>query len=1013
MPLNPLLESIRQDRVGAEPGSVGPVRPPTEVQGSAAPLHPLLASIAADRDTPTGDNSKLAQIGEGLAYGVKSALDPWQVTKEEATKHRTGLGTVSSLVGNFGAGLGAATGTGALIGTAVLPGVGTVAGGTLGAILYGIYAGVGNEKIHSTATGEAFNPARAAAGAVLEVNPLIKSASLANRVLRTAAGMAGAAGVEYWRSEDGLAAGIAGAASILGYIGMRPEHAPTPGTANAVADLLASDAGHDLLVKSSQRMEQLAPSELQWHNGLAEDPAFQRWMVGSTEDLAVGKAKELLSKMSLEHRNDTAQLFKQHEILVDEARKVADTLSKSLDPSAAEPFHATVGYLKDAKFAARDIDRTTGLNVEGVFDGFSRAKERHDIMAAAWMAKAQQAKDLQRAAGISETNMGKALAGELEPKSEAGKQAVAAWRGVFDGVRGQVRKAGYDVGDLTNYFPMENLRGADLRWAVQSKITDLTERAAKAGKSSILELGKDPDLQDLLTVARRITGKSEIDQKDLLTLANQAGAVAKTSTGFEPSAVFQRSGGDMPGFVRDYNVGKVFMSYVNRNLKAANLGPEFRALQRSQAALTELGLERAAAYLGRYGEQISGGGRDSKVMQLVDATIDSLKTAGYKLEASGHEQVGRAVKAIPDMAAWMSSQVYPAWLGLNVRATLRNLTQTYMTTAPELGGAFGYNTVSRAVLDTVQDARKLGGFKGMEAYLRSKGQAGQFMRNETIVDAASLPSDMKHMVGKINDIAMGLYSRTDVINRYIALKAGERWAQSVTDGNPAALKALTKLGTGGKSKIRAEGLLKDPAALGDFLGDQLIGKTQFRYGREQMSAFGRDFGPMFSAFTKWPTMVASDVVEMAKRKDYHGMASKILPYLALSGAGAMLAGNEPNLPDFPAQQYGPGHAWHYLVGDDLTDLSPMKAGLGLAFGGGPAIKAVAGIASGIGAVSRGKSAPKEAAGRLAAGALTTYVPLVAPVLNELDRWRKAGGRQGYADELKDTISGSGPDQPGE
>jgi hypothetical protein len=109
------------------------------------------------------DAPKEATFAEGVKLGVEEAIAPWWMDEEEIKRQKETSGVAGSIIGNIVGSLAAgaaAAKAGAMVGTAVMPGVGTVAGATIGTLAYAVYAGFGSEKVRSTQEGQEFNVAR-------------------------------------------------------------------------------------------------------------------------------------------------------------------------------------------------------------------------------------------------------------------------------------------------------------------------------------------------------------------------------------------------------------------------------------------------------------------------------------------------------------------------------------------------------------------------------------------------------------------------------------------------------------------------------------------------------------------------------------------------------------------------------------------------------------------------------------------------------------------------------------
>lgn len=980
---------------------------PTPSEGVGAAAAPRPWEVPPQGFTlGTAPREPSTDAARGVLTGLRKGLVPFAVTEREYNRITSRTEAVIDVGANIVSGIAA----GAALGS-VIPGIGTVAGATVGALTYGLYAGIGNEVMRSRAQGEEFNPLRAAANVALEANPIVKAASKVAAGARVAAQIAGSGGVEYWYSNDVKAAGLAaigaGVVSPLVYRGLKPTQLvpSVPEAADAVMKMFREDTGAQLLSKASERMK-AAPPQLSELNDPKVKADFSRWVINdfSASEKAVAKeAAKRLPKYSAKQLEDLYTSYKFQKTLVDEAGKVRDELMAGL--GYRDPIGTVSSKFADPHFVGRKLDEVTGLNMSGVFDGFSKAKDGHNVRAAAHLTQADKARKWQDLAGIDNKEMGRALAGKPVSKAtqaalqtEAGQNASRQWRSVFDTLRLDIEKAGYDIGYLHNYIPMKSLEGVDLYDALTSKVSQLKAQSMASGKPM---REANPELfKELSDVAALKLGKKDLTDQDLLNLPETALGVNKEKQGYALNSILERRG-EMAEWLQEYDVGKLFAKYIATNLKAVDYDAAFRNLNAHMSALEALGLEKSAQYLKDYSRHMSGDpGWVPSVLQTVG---DEIRLAGRRMQMSGTQagqKFGKAVEVVPDFLGWMNTMYYPAFLGTNAKAALRNMTQVYQTTAPEIGGSYGYRLTSKAVVDSVADLRKMGGLKGAEDWLKAKNQLGDITKYDVVVNPNTLSSKLRKHADKVNEWAMAAYSLTDTANRFITMKVGERWAKDLVAGKAEAFKALRNLGAGAKAQgtvMQINKLIKEGnvEAVGDFLGDWLITKTQFRYGREQQSFFNREAGTLFSAFTKWPVMVTSDIVDAYRKGPLKGTvrngAKYLAPLMALMGTSAVL---EP---------YAEEPAFQYLVGD-LTSLSPLPGALNVVQFGGPAMRTVGElpkVARDIGGAEDKLEAAGKVAGAVGKGVLKTFVPGVSSVVNELDRYSKAHGVQGPSEELLD------------
>lgn len=1033
MPTNPQLQAS-EDPFAEFGGRADPAPPQDQLEGSSDPFvefggqadQPLgadpFAAFGGQADpTPTAGptqpeaaargRSTFEQVSAGAARGLKEAWAPYWVTPQESTRPLTGAETAASLTANVGSSL-VVPAIGAAIGAPFGGPAGAALGATIASTLYGLYSGIGSEVMRAKALGEAPSPLRAAGHVALEINPLLKSAGAAARAARAAAQVGGAVALERaYGTKDPAALAVAafgGAVPVILTKGFRPDRtfAPPQAAEAAVRALSGADGAPGLASKAAERFAKLKPEELVPQT---DDSGFRRWLVGAPADLSDAKVTERFDELWVRHRPEAQQnawaRWKMDRVLVDEAEQLAKRQHEILTGKPLQEQTSAVGrIMKDGQLVANDVDEKLGTNIVGVLDSFSRSKDAFSLAATEAYKVGARAQQLSRGLrGVSETSIGRALAADWEKipaaeakllRSEQGTKVLDAWRGAFDSVFKQVQAAGYEPGRISNYFPLQALRGADLGLALERGVEQLRARAVKAGAGQLRELASDPDSQAFLKfISERLKKPIDaLDNRDILTAPKTLMTQElKTGTGYDPTTLHLRAG-ELPDQVREWRPGQMLTSYINNNLKAVYMTDAFRSMGSHVRMLDTLGLTKTADFYRRYLQDMSGIARGAPA--FLHEQAEQVRLWGRRLADQGGltGTAGRAAAAVPDFMATLQSSLYPAYLGWNLRAAARNLTQLWATAAPEIGGGYGYSLALRGAMAAGRDV--IGGTNPAQ-FLKAKGQLSGAVGAELqqVLDPNLVSSRVRAAYDKYNELAMGVYSATDTANRFMAMHTAREWARDIISGNARGVKALNNLQRGAKESLlpdvkrllAAKGSGQEAAAieeLGDRLGDYLISRTQFRYGREQLNEFGRVMGPMFSMFSKWPVMVTSDIVNQLRHQGLAGGSLRVMekyaaPYLLLHGTATAL-NNFSELARSPE--------YRYMIGDP-RELSPLAAAFTWDLSGGPLIR----VPAALGQLAKEPLTKGQAAAR----ELLKVAPVAGPVLNEIDRIYRAQGKTTY------------------
>jgi hypothetical protein len=296
------------------------------------------------------------------------------------------------------------------------------------------------------------------------------------------------------------------------------------------------------------------------------------------------------------------------------------------------------------------------------------------------------------------------------------------------------------------------------------------------------------------------------------------------------------------------------------------------------------------------------------------------------------------------------------------------------------------------------DLRKRG-WKAIEADLQQRGLASTSLGRVEL--EPGLTGKTGRALRQFNEFTMKAYSGTDVANRKITAETAALWADALNAGSKPALAALERLPTGFKVRLRQA----PPEQWTDILADYLIGRTQFRYGRETMNEFGRDMGSAFSMFTKWPVMVASDIVDTFQRNAHKGTlpgawaATQRLGTKYMAPLAALYAANEA-LQNITGDETGgpPRGVARFLLGKDITEISPLMSVKAIDILANPALELGRDFVSAPGDASKSRTVLRRGIKTLMPG---------AQILNELDRWSEAHnpGEATPSRELVNKITG--------
>jgi hypothetical protein len=696
---------------------------------------------------------------------------------------------------------------------------------------------------------------------------------------------------------------------------------------------------------------------------------------------AYGKFKDYWFKLSDDRRTDLWISWRLSKAMVKEAGEYLAT--RPLGQRDLEDIGKFRRWTAPAVYVSRKIDSVLESDVEGDLVKVLRAKDQYTVLAAGYF---KALADLERRAhklgkvevqlGDSKVPLSQALFHAVEDETDELKAIVDRQApGLVDDLRKLTRgllqeleAQGLKPGNLgKGYMPQLAKQGAEGAVAVEDLLRRLGPLQDWYGKLEI------PEVKQLTEYAARVYGH-EPSPGELASLPKAIMQRFKQTQGVSPGAVLTRKG-ELPEFIQETDAFRLLERYIHGNLKAVVLESPLKRLQANQAALEAAGLSDSAQWLSSLVDRASGipGGA---VKQWTGMAETWRKSGLELLKANPDSKLGAALERLPETLGRLNALVYPARM-ISPRAWFRNSVQSYSTTAPELGGAWGYKLVGQGYLD----AFKRHGFnvEDMKQYLQTVNQLGDISSERGVRREAM--GKLGQAADLLNEKGMLPFTLTDLANRSVSMHIGARWAQALREGHPAAIKALDKASAGLKAQVRAHDLA-DPD-LEHVLGSYLITKTQFRYGPEAQSELVRLLGPAFGQFTMWPQMVFWDLVERGQARDVAGLANRFLPLAGLLGVGHLIKESKSS-------------TLEYFLGNP-EDLSPIPGvlGTGVLLGEGPAVKAALKAPGALGQLFR-EEKPGRAAGKLgrdmARGLLTDWVPPVSAVVNEIDRWDAATKR---------------------
>ena len=577
--------------------------------------------------------------------------------------------------------------------------------------------------------------------------------------------------------------------------------------------------------------------------------------------------------------------------------------------------------MADARYVARAIDDRLGTGLEVTMDKFAQQNNFKTQHLAALAPEMRTVFKKTAESGIDNDALYNAVnKGTLEGITAEQAPVVQAWKNFYKGMLKTANDLGLPIKELENYLPhmtvgyRESVRRITNAVATIEKETGINLQKTAVSKEVFESLKNNTTVNQLSDALGYLSGEKistgqELQEAVLKSLnSNTSQTFLKTKA----SAAFERIVDEVPELIREKDMQTLARRYVTNTLNHAYIREPLAEMRLARDVAADFGDKRAATYLQNLVTDITGGRREGTLAAITDKYRLQVELIADKMVQESKDPLvqagGKGILFLSDTLPSIVAQVYPNFLGLNLRAVLQNLTQPLLMTAPELGGAEGLSRafsgygVSRAisglanVVDEITNgvkivvknrdqARALSLELGrpvalgetvttrkMEAILESKGLLGRnwntdlqdFLQDS--VSSGVVGTATKDTLQKWNTAAMFLYERAERANRMWTASIAKDVAQDLIEKNPNALSFMSKMGSGYRRQIEKTLAAGDAEATQKLVTDYLVGKTLFNYTRASLSQFGRSAGTVFSVFTKWPTSIGADIIQTLQRQ---------------------------------------------------------------------------------------------------------------------------------------------------
>jgi hypothetical protein len=436
-----------------------------------------------------------------------------------------------------------------------------------------------------------------------------------------------------------------------------------------------------------------------------------------------------------------------------------------------------------------------------------------------------------------------------------------------------------------------------------------------------------PEYQEVIKVLELATGKPITDDFGRFKPEVYKEAAAIWDKGFEAvvqnrqnrsrteAAAIKQRFNLIPDFLQEKDPIRKASKYLNGLFKHTEIEPILAKLSQDREWAKQKGNTSAVNALDGWiqaalsTDQGSFAGRLATRKELTKANIEKNLLTG----SANAKRLANLQQSAGGTIGFLGGQMYKNLLA-SPKSALINVFQTLAQTVPEIGYLNGSVVWGKALKNYLVDFGT-GGPKNIRKKLvqwedlpYNQDRAMEAIIRNGLEKNTGLMQVLNKVPGGIEaltDMSMVLWKQADIFNKYMVNSMGDEMSKMMLK-NPDRFKFFLKtMSPGYRDATKVALAAKDQKQVSDLLQTYLSTKTVFNYDRPSMSAFARDLGPMFGAFTRFPTEAIGDASYIASRKDLTGLEKA--RYVGNKYAGSLALGATANAILFKSLS-GPGKA---------------------------------------------------------------------------------------------------------
>lgn len=717
--------------------------------------------------------------------------------------------------------------------------------------------------------------------------------------------------------------------------------------------------------------------------------------------LSYNRAKSLSKEMKRTYGSRLSDLQKQRDpesmkLLVQELERarvglqaIGDKPLEKYNPVEQLGYNV-MSYLSDAKPMLQLVDDKYGTSLEQTADEAS--KNMNLIYANSVRKFAPAIKEIARM--TSDSAEWPVIKQQIESRTfEPGSKAEKI-ANFFETALEDANSKGAGIQRLGSkgYFPMIRKGTAEYVKAFRDEFQKLQQSGIdfdNLSDDAIKRLSKEnPAFRQFANEAMGVTQLEKLNSQNLKqAIMTLNGDLSRTRQALNIStfAVKERSKGaeGIPEWAAEQDPAKAAKRWITGVYKYAALKDPMAKLAAGARMIGRSGDSQTSQYLnnlradwvgGRIGTLASWGRKQSEKLGLaLQERIDQAR-------ANGQERLARAyegAKDLPNLLPVGANNIYHNVLGLSPKAALQNMASFYTQSFPELGLANATYYTARAL----PKLAKLG-TKAAD-YVYSKGLIDKDWTGEAVdVLTGQLRKGMVRELGskaaeKYSHAIMAGFKASELYARAMTALIAEEVGKDMLTTPALRNRVLTNIKSTSYRRALENSLnARDEQAVQKLMVQYMNAGNMYNYSKINQAEFGRTLGPLFSVFSKWPSMAVGS--QMREFLNGQGMSPAIakassmfwMPYLTMRMADSV--SNNTVKPFVGEERYEAGMGKKGLHGMMLMDATPTNL---LGRGGildTPAMRAANQVANAVITENAGWDKFRKAFGDV----LTNYVPVI-------------------------------------